>query len=125
MNGRNPDMGDAKGLSGVSRADREELLQTGSVVVRIYPWPGSPDSSIISLQPFIRLHVTGSDHVNRCPFGLSGVTVERNCLLKLFRAPLKFPIISLSGRVTSEDLQRIPQNSRTPQIVQASELRVS
>ena len=50
--------------------------------------------------------------------------VERSCLLKLFHAPLKFRLSILSGYVTTDDLQRIPQNSCSPQIVQTSDFLV-
>ncbi len=46
--------------------------------------------------------------------------IERNCLLKLPYAPLKFRI--MDGDFIVEDLQRIPQDGCSPQIVQTSKL---
>ena len=48
--------------------------------------------------------------------------IERDCFLKLAYAPPKFR--NIDGACVAEDLQRISQDGCSPQIVQASELRV-
>ena len=49
--------------------------------------------------------------------------VKRDGLLKLFHAPVKFCLTILNGQIAIVNLQRISQDSRSPQVVDAFDFR--